>query len=54
MSDRRHRDIEIGVGVDDDRVLAAHLGDDTADVALAGLHDGAAGDDVEADLRAIP
>ena len=32
---RGDRLVEVGVGVDDDRVLAAHLGDDPLDVALA-------------------
>ncbi len=31
----RDRLVEVGVVVDDDRVLAAHLGDDALDVALA-------------------
>ena len=36
LHDRGHRDVEVGVGVDDDRVLAAHLGDDALHVALPG------------------
>ena len=34
LRDRGHRDVEVGVGVDDDRVLAAHLGDDALHVSL--------------------
>ena len=34
LHDRGHRVVEVGVGVDDDRVLAAHLGDDPLHVAL--------------------
>ena len=33
--DRRHRLVEVGVGVDDHAVLAAELGDDALEVALA-------------------
>ena len=36
-----HRDVEVGVGVDDDRVLAAELGDHALDPGAAGLLDGA-------------
>ena len=53
LDDGRHRLVEVGVGVDDDRVLAAHLGDDALDVALPGPHLGGPLDDVEPDrLRA--
>ncbi len=34
--DRRHDVVEVGVGVDDHAVLAAHLGHDALEVALAG------------------
>ena len=37
-----YRLVEVGVGVDHDGVLAAHLGDDSLDVALARPHDGGA------------
>ena len=49
LQDRRHRVVEVGVGVDDDRVLAAHLRDDALDVPLTGTHLGRAPDDVEPD-----
>ena len=42
--------VEVGVGVDDEGVLAPHLGDDPLDVALAGTVDGRGLDDVEADV----
>ena len=35
LQQRRDDVVEVGVGVDDDAVLAAHLGDDLLDVALA-------------------
>ena len=44
--DRRDRDVEVGVGVDDDRVLAAHLGDDALDVPLPRSDDRRALDDL--------
>ena len=43
--------VEVGVGVDDDGVLAAHLGHHPLDVALAGLVDGGVLDDRQADRR---
>ncbi len=49
LQDGGHRVVEVGVGVDDDGVLAAHLRDDALDVALTGTHIGRAPDDVEAD-----
>lgn len=36
----RHRLVEVGVGVDDHRVLAAHLRDDPLHMALARHHPG--------------
>ena len=45
--------IEVGVGVDDDRVLAAHLGEDPLDLSLPGPERGRTFDDLQADgLRA--
>ena len=53
VRDRRDRDVEVGVGVDDDRVLAPHLGQDPLDLSLPGSDDGRALDDLQADrLRA--
>ncbi len=41
--------VEVGVGVHDHAVLAAHLGHDTLQVPLAGRHLGGAADDLEPD-----
>ena len=47
--DRRDRVVEVGVGVDDDAVLAAHLGDHPLDVVLALRRLGGGADDLEPD-----
>ena len=46
----RHRLVQVGVVVDDDGVLAAHLGDDLLDIDLAGMDLGGPFDDPQADL----
>src|SRR3972149_5304694 len=48
----RDRLVEVGVVVDDDRVLAAHLSDDALDAALARPQRRRRLDDAEADLLA--
>ena len=50
--DGRHGLVEVGVGVDDDGVLAAHLGHHPLHVALARLVDGGVLDDRQAHRRA--
>ena len=50
VDERGHDLVEVGVGVDDDRVLAAHLGHHALEVALAVGHLGGGADDLEPDL----
>ena len=48
--ERGHDLVEVGVGVDEDGVLAAHLGHHALEVALAVGHLGGGADDLEPDL----
>ena len=50
LDERGHDVVEVGVGVDDHAVLAAHLGDDALQVLLAGQGLGGGAHDVEPDL----
>ena len=50
LDERGHDVVEVGVGVHDHAVLAAHLGDDALEVLLAGRGLGGGAHDVEPDL----